>query len=125
LAQDKNTDRFFIYYAGHGFTDYAHNFAGYITAHNTSSFNAGIANAVASAVRIQEIDDILQSSLAKQIMVVFDSCFAGTTFNTRVFSTPPLGINEEQIVSNVVQQPVITYITAGRAKLLECDKRQG
>jgi outer membrane protein OmpA-like peptidoglycan-associated protein len=46
-------------------------------------------------------------------MVAFDSCFSGTIFNSKTFTTPPLKIDEDAIINNMLHRPIITYITAG------------
>jgi outer membrane protein OmpA-like peptidoglycan-associated protein len=114
LAQDKTLDRIFVYYSGHGFTDYKHNFVGYITGSDTPSQEANPDKAVQGAIGMQAIDNILESASAVQIMVAFDSCFSGTIFESKIFTTPPLKIQEDEIIKNLLRRPVISYITAGK-----------
>jgi outer membrane protein OmpA-like peptidoglycan-associated protein len=114
VAQDKTLDRIFVYYGGHGFTDYRHNFAGYITGSDTPSFDAAPQKAVQDALGMQALDNILEAASAKQIMVAFDSCFSGTIFDSKTFTTPPIKLEEDAIITNLLHGPVISYITAGK-----------
>jgi len=115
LARDKTLDRIFVYYSGHGLTDYrSPDFPGYITGADTPSQQAAPDKAVHSSLGMQEIDSILEKASAMQIMVAFDSCFSGSIFNSQTFTTPPLKIDEDTIIQNMLHRPIITYIAAGK-----------
>jgi outer membrane protein OmpA-like peptidoglycan-associated protein len=88
--------------------------AGYITGSDTPSYDAAPETAIQGALAMQAIDNILESASAMQIMVAFDSCFSGSVFDSKIFTTPPLKIEEDAIVRNLLRRPIISYITAGK-----------
>jgi hypothetical protein len=79
--------RLFIYYAGHGFTDFnqaSREVNGYITGSDTPRYdlmNAG--KTIEQAVPFTEIDGWNWQTGARHVLMVFDSSFSLTLFQTR------------------------------------------
>jgi outer membrane protein OmpA-like peptidoglycan-associated protein len=86
LGRGNVTDeRIFIFYAGHGFTDLNQNAdrsTGYITGTDTPVYNPD-APQVDQAIAFEEIDAWNRQTRARHVLMVFDSCFAGSLFLTR------------------------------------------
>ena len=61
-----------------------------------------------------EVKTPLLDALAKHILFVFDSCFAGTIFTTRAADDPPRTYTPD-IVKRLWEKPSRDFITAGRA----------
>jgi formylglycine-generating enzyme required for sulfatase activity len=118
-GNDSNA-RLFIYYAGHGYTEpilqYNEN-RGYITGIDTPSVDGSQRAwdaARPSAMSMMEIRLPLAEVLAKHILVVFDSCFAGTIFLAREGNAAPRELTPD-VVARLMEKPSRDIITAGRA----------
>ena len=103
-------ERLFIYYAGHGFT--AFNQAstdndGYITGSDTPG------KSVAKAVSFFEVDSWSRNTSARHVLMVFDSCFSGSLFQTMGPEQEP-SPNDLDNVRTLLRKPMRYYITAGR-----------
>lgn len=61
-----------------------------------------------------EIRTLLAEVLAKHILVVFDSCFAGTIFQARDGNTTPTQMTPD-VIAKLMERPSRDIITAGRA----------
>jgi TPR repeat protein len=118
-GNDSNA-RLFIYYAGHGYTELIrqrNENRGYITGINTpkidftqQSFDA----ARLLAISMAEIRAPLEDVLAKSILFVFDSCFAGTIFTTRRPNDPPRP-HTADVFERLSEKQARDFITAGTA----------
>ncbi len=113
-----NSDaRLFIYYAGHGYTEpilqYNEN-RGYITGVDTPTIVNGYDAARPMAMSMMEVRVPLAEVLAKHILIVFDSCFAGTIFLARAGDAPPPELTPD-VVARLMERPSRNIITAGRA----------
>jgi formylglycine-generating enzyme len=113
--------RLFVYYAGHGYTEVISQYnenRGYITGTDTPSTRRGTSQAYNEArlraVSMLQISSLLREVLARHVLFVFDSCFAGTIFTTRSPNEPPKILSSEA-VARLMEQPAREFITAGRA----------
>jgi TPR repeat protein len=116
-GNDRNA-RLFIYYAGHGYTEVIrqrNENRGYITGIDTPRID-GTAKAYDAArlkaISMPEMRAPLEDVLAKSILFVFDSCFAGTIFTDRTGSDPPRPL-VPGIVARLMEKPARDVITAG------------
>jgi hypothetical protein len=78
-------ERLFIYYSGHGFTAFnqsSRDNDGYITGSDTPLYNQTDGKAVAKAVSFYEVDSWSRQTNARHVLMVFDSCFSGSLFQT-------------------------------------------
>src|SRR5262249_12586616 len=78
-------ERLFIYYAGHGFTDFnqaSRENNGYITGSDTPRYDLTPGKAIENAVPFTDIDAWNRQTRARHVLMVFDSCFSGTLFQT-------------------------------------------
>jgi tetratricopeptide (TPR) repeat protein len=103
-------ERLFIYYAGHGFTAFnqtSQDNDGYITGSDTPS------KAVAKAVSFFEVDSWSRQTSARHVLMVFDSCFSGSLFQT-MGPEPEPSPNDLDNVRTLLRRPMRYYITAGR-----------
>jgi hypothetical protein len=81
----RGVKRLFIYYGGHGFTDFNQSSRvndGYITGMDTTAYDPNDPKAVSEALSFQEIDSMNRESRATQVLMAFDSCFSGSVFMT-------------------------------------------
>jgi hypothetical protein len=103
--------RLFIYYAVHGYTEpilQYNEYRGYITGIDTPALDGSqraLDTARPNAMSMMEIRVPLAEVLAKHILIVFDSCFAGTIFLAREGNAVPL--------SGVTTQPTGTKPASG------------
>ena len=115
-GNDSNA-RLFIYYAGHGYTEpilqYSEN-RGYITGIDTPSIEKGYDAARPNAMSMMEIRIPLAEVLAKHILMVFDSCFAGTIFQAREGNVAPRELTPD-VVARLMEKRSRDIITAGRS----------
>jgi hypothetical protein len=115
-GNDSNA-RLLVYYAGHGYTEpilqYNEN-RGYITGIDTPSIEKGYDAARPMAMSMLEIRVPLAEVLAKHILMIFDSCFAGTIFLTREGNVAPPELTPA-VVDRLMERPSRNIITAGRA----------
>jgi formylglycine-generating enzyme required for sulfatase activity len=118
-GNDSNA-RLFIYFAGHGYTEEIQAFnenRGYITGIDTPTIDGstrGYNAARPKAMSMLEIRSPLAEVLAKHILFVFDSCFAGTIFTSRAGNE---GTREwkPDVVKRLMEKPARDIITAGDA----------
>ena len=109
-------ERLFIYYSGHGFTDFNQNSRendGYITGSDTPLYILNPDRAVLNAVPFTEINSWSRQTKAKHVLMVFDSCFSGTLFQTMGLPAE-LSRHDFDGVRRMLGQPMRYYITAGR-----------
>lgn len=106
LVQDVKRDtRLVLYFAGHGWTD--GQFTGYLVpADNALEGERGFRDYLLS---MSAIGIWSQESLAKHILLVFDSCFSGAVFLTRSNLRP------NELFLKDADRPVRQYITSGSA----------
>ncbi len=111
LDQWNNPDeRLFIYYSGHGFTAFNQTSLdgdGYITGSDTPG------KVVAKAVSFFEVDSWSRQTSARHVLMVFDSCFSGSLFQT-MGPEPEPSPNNLDNVRVLLRRPMRYYITAGR-----------
>jgi TPR repeat protein len=113
-GNDSNA-RLLIYYAGHGYTELQRNEnRGYITGIDTPHLDGtqqAYTAARLKAISMAEIRAPLERAPAKSILLLFDSCFAGTVFTNRAGNDPrPL---TRDIVTQLMERPARDIITAG------------
>jgi uncharacterized caspase-like protein len=109
-------ERLFIYYAGHGFTDFnqaSRENNGYITGSDTPRYDLDPGKAIENAVPFTEIDSWNRQTRARHILMVFDSCFSGTLFQT-MGSEEELRRKDLDGIRRMLGQPIRYYITSGR-----------
>ncbi len=107
--------RLLIYYAGHGFTDFnqsARADTGYITGSDTPAYGSNSVGAIGKSVSFQEIDALNRETRARQVIMLFDSCFSGSVFLTRSGGNDPRHYDYER-ARDALHDPVRYYITAG------------
>jgi len=107
---NKPDERLFIYYAGHGFTDFnqsSRDNDGYITGSDTPG------KAVAKAMSFYEVDSWSRQTRARHVLMVFDACFSGSLFQTMGPPEDPARPDLDG-VRRMLGQPMRYYITAGR-----------
>jgi uncharacterized caspase-like protein len=106
---NKPDERLFIYYSGHGFTDFnesSRDYDGYITGSDTPGV------ALTKAVSFFEVDSWSRQTHARHVLMVFDSCFSGSLFQTMAPVTEPPK-NDFDSVRTLLRKPIRYYITAG------------
>jgi uncharacterized caspase-like protein len=106
---NKPDERLFIYYAGHGFTDFnesSRDYDGYITGSDTPGV------AVAKAVSFFDVDSWSRQTRARHVLMVFDSCFSGSLFESRGSTEPPP--TDFVGISKMLGLSIRFYITACR-----------
>ena len=109
-------ERLFIYYAGHGFTDFnqaSRENNGYITGSDTPRYDLNPGKAIENAVPFTEIDSWNRQTRARHVLMVFDSCFSGTLFQT-MGSEEELRRKDLDGIRRMLGQPIRYYITSGR-----------
>jgi hypothetical protein len=118
--ENDNNARLFIYYAGHGYTELIrerNEYRGYITGIDTppiDSTQQGYDAARRKAISMTELSASLDEALAKSILFIFDSCFAGTIFSVRAGNVPQRPLIPE-VVARLIEKPTRDFITAGSA----------
>jgi outer membrane protein OmpA-like peptidoglycan-associated protein len=112
-----STDRIFIYYSGHGFTDPEAKYMGYITGRDTPAYDYDRSGAILHSVSMLQFDKIFRGGAFKQGMAVFDSCFSGTIFTSRALPSRPVWDRQfrESTMFDFIRRPVRAYISAGRS----------
>lgn len=111
--------RLFVYYAGHGYTetDFVRNERrGFITGIDTPYIDGSAANysgARVTALSMEAVRAMVSDTAARQVLFVFDSCFAGTVFNARSPQSSSMLSADE--VTRMTAVPVREFITAGDA----------
>ena len=117
-GNDSNA-RLLIYYAGHGYTEPIEQYSeyrGYITGTDTPKSDyspASFAAARLKAISMIEIRAPLPEVLARHILFIFDSCFAGSIFTDRGID-PPRTLTAD-MVARLHEKPSRDFITAGTA----------
>ena len=109
-------ERLLIYYAGHGFTDFnqaSRENNGYITGSDTPRYDRTPGKAIENAVPFTEIDSWNRQTRARHVLMVFDSCFSGTLFQT-MGSEEELRRKELDGIRRMLGQPIRYFITSGR-----------
>jgi tetratricopeptide (TPR) repeat protein len=109
-------ERLLIYYAGHGFTDFnqaSRENNGYITGSDTPRYDLNSGKAIENAVPFTEIDSWNRQTRARHVLMVFDSCFSGTLFQT-MGSEEELRRKDLDGIRRMLGQPIRYYITSGR-----------
>jgi hypothetical protein len=121
-GNDSNA-RLFIYYAGHGYSEPILQFSeyrGYITGIDTPSTENGYDAARPNAMSMIQARSLLAQTLAKHVLLVFDSCFAGSIFISRTDEPPRMLKQEEGALTRdevlrAMEKPSRDIITAGDA----------
>ena len=109
-------ERLFIYYAGHGFTDFnqaSRENNGYITGSDTPRYDLNPGKAIENAVPFTDIDAWNRQTRARHVLMVFDSCFSGSLFQT-MGPEEELSRKDLDGIRRMLGQPVRYYITSGR-----------
>ena len=109
-------ERLFIYYAGHGFTDFnqaSRENNGYITGSDTPRYDLNPGKAIENAVPFTEVDSWNRQTRARHVLMVFDLCFSGTLFQT-MGSEEELRRKDLDGIRRMLGQPIRYYITSGR-----------
>jgi hypothetical protein len=115
---NRDDSRLFIYYAGHGYTEIdssRNEYRGYITGADTpyvDGSNSSYAAARVKALSMEAVRGIVSDANARQLLFVFDSCFAGTVFTSRSPSSVPSRLSDVD-VRRLLELPVREFITAG------------
>jgi WD40 repeat protein len=112
---NRSDERLLIYYAGHGFTvfnQYSREDMGYITGSDTPGYRDTWNNSIINAISFQDIDALNRETQARQVIMLFDSCFSGSLFSTRSGDVDPKRYDYER-ARDALHQPVRYYITAG------------
>jgi hypothetical protein len=107
--------RLFVFYAGHGFTDFnqaSRSTDGYVTGTDTPAYDPNDPSAISSSLSFQEIDAMNRESRAMQIFMAFDSCFSGSIFMTRSTNLNPTHYDYDRARS-LLSSPGRYYVTAG------------
>jgi uncharacterized caspase-like protein len=113
--------RLLIYYAGHGYTELIaqrNSYRGYITGIDTPAIDTSKPDYNAArlrAISMTEIRATLEDVLAKHVLFIFDSCFAGTIFTSRGSNDPPRPLTKD-LVARLLEKPARDFITAGTAE---------
>lgn len=121
LSQYENDSqsRLLIYYAGHGYTEPVKEYSerrGFVTGKDTPAPDmtpAGYDRARAKALSMRSIRELLELSHAHSVIVIFDSCFAGTIFTDRALDE--LGPLPSDRVIQLATNPARDIITAGNS----------
>ena len=109
-------ERLFIYYAGHGFTDFnqaSRENNGYITGSDTPRYDLNPGRAIENAVPFTDINSWNRQTRARHVLMVFNSCFSGTLFQT-MGSEEELRRKDLDGIRRMLGQPIRYYITSGR-----------
>ena len=103
-ARNRNA-RLLFYYAGHGHTQEG---SGFLVTRDAPDPKQDLDGFENSAVWISDFRQWARKARAKHVLFCFDSCFAGTVFQSRNRTAP-----EE--ISLLTQSPVREFLTAGGA----------
>jgi formylglycine-generating enzyme required for sulfatase activity len=105
---DKGADpnaRLLVWFAGHGHTERGKGYLvpadGPLPQKDTRGFRR-------KALSMRRIGDMVRDADAKHVLAVFDSCFAGTVFESARTAPPPA-------ITRVTTQPVRQFLTSGDA----------
>jgi len=109
-------ERLFIYYAGHGFTDFnqaTRENNGYVTGSDTPRYDQNPGKAIENAVPFTDIDAWNRQTRARHVLMVFDSCFSATLFQTMGSQEDPRRKDLDDL-RRMLGQPVRYYIISCR-----------
>jgi Tol biopolymer transport system component len=113
--RNHSDERLLVYYAGHGFTvfnQYSREDMGYVTGSDTPGYRDTWNNSITNAISFQDIDALNRQTQARQVIMLFDSCFSGSLFSTRSGDVDPKHYDYER-ARDAIHRPVRYYITAG------------
>ncbi len=113
---NKPDERLFVYYSGHGFTDFNQSSRekdGYITGSDTPLYNETDGRAIENAVPFTDVIAWNMQTRARHVLMVFDACFSGSLFQTKGTETEP-NKYEFDGIRRMLGQPIRYFITAGR-----------
>ena len=96
--------RLFLWYAGHGHTAGGE---GFLVPADAPPPTAG-GRFRLKALHMRDFSGLVRLAGSKHVLSVFDSCFAGTVFDSRASGAPPA-------ITRATSQPVRQFITAGDA----------
>ena len=95
--------RLFVWFAGHGYTEFGE---GYLVPADAPDPSEPAFRAV--ALHMGDVGSMVRIARSKHVFAVFDSCFAGTIFNSSR-ARPPAAI------TRAVTEPVRQFLTSGDA----------
>ena len=105
ILKGENPDaRLFLWFAGHGHTE---NDEGFIIPADGLTPEAG-GRFRLSALPLRNINTYVRLAQSKHVYAVFDSCFAGTIFDSQRAAPPP-------VITKAVSKPVRQFLTSGDA----------
>jgi hypothetical protein len=96
--------RLFVWYAGHGFTEFGE---GFLVPADAPRPEAG-ARFRLKALSLRRFGEYVRMAYSKHAYTVFDTCFAGTIFASQRGAPPPA-------ISRAAMDPVRQFLTAGDA----------
>jgi outer membrane protein OmpA-like peptidoglycan-associated protein len=111
--------RLLVYYAGHGYTETVfdrNEYRGYITGRDTPYVDGSSRSYSAARVKalsMEAVRSMVSDISARQVLFIFDSCFAGTVFSARS-PTASIALSMAEI-NRLADLPVREFITAGDA----------
>ncbi len=95
--------RLFVWFAGHGYTEFGE---GYLVPSDAPDPSDPLFRAI--ALHMGDVGSMVRIARSKHVYAVFDSCFAGTIFNASR-ARPPAAI------TRAVTEPVRQFLTSGDA----------
>ncbi len=95
--------RLFIWFAGHGYTEFGE---GYLVPADAPDPSDPLFRI--TALHMGDVGSMVRIARSKHVFAVFDSCFAGTIFNASR-ARPPA------VITRAVSQPVRQFLTSGDA----------
>ena len=96
--------RLFLWYAGHGHTTGGEGFL--VPADAPPPTDAG--NFQFKSLHMRDFSGLVRLAKSKHVLSIFDSCFAGTVFDSRATGAPPA-------ITRATARPVRQFITSGDA----------
>ncbi len=108
-GEENKDNRLLIFYSGHGYSD--DNFQGYLVPTDAPNPTEADEDFIIGAVDMSEIVAWAGGLVhAKHVLFLFDSCFAGTVFESRSIGDPG-----SAYIAASTSKPVRQFITAGDA----------
>ena len=104
LKGESPNARLFLWYAGHGHTD---SNEGFLVPADAPLPTAGGAFRL-KALHMRDFSGLVRLAQSKHVLAVFDSCFAGTVFETR-------SVGASAAITRATAEPVRQFITSGDA----------
>ncbi len=95
--------RLFVWFAGHGYTEYGEGYLVPADAPPPSS-----PEFFYTALHMGDVGSMVRIAKSKHVLAVFDSCFAGTVFSSQRARPPPA-------ITAAVKRPVRQFLTSGDA----------